>query len=123
MAIRPPTGGWPITIAGMLESAPAPVATLLEAANANDTEAFLAMFVEGAVVDDWGREFAGTDAIRGWSDREFIGKHVSLKIDAIQQQGDLTVVTAQVGGDGFNGPSHFSFLIDGDLVARVTIRA
>jgi ketosteroid isomerase-like protein len=85
----------------MLESAPAPVATLLEAANANDTEAFLAKFAHGAVVDDWGREFAGTDAIREWSDREFIGKHVSLKIDAIQQQGDLTVVTARVGGDGF----------------------
>ena len=106
----------------MLESAPAPVATLLEAANANDTEAFLAKFADGAVVDDWGREFAGTDAIREWSAREFIGKHVSLKIDAIQQQGDLTVVTARVGGDGFNGPSHFGFLIDGDLVSRMTIR-
>lgn len=107
----------------MLESAPGPDATLLEAANANDTEAFLAVFAEGAVVDDWGREFAGTDAIRGWSDREFIGKHVSLKIDAIQQQRDLTVVTALVGGYGFNGPSHFSFLIEGDLVSRMTICA
>ena len=29
--------------AGMFDSAPAPVAALLEAANANDTEAFLAM--------------------------------------------------------------------------------
>jgi hypothetical protein len=110
-------------MAGMLESTPAPVARLLEAANANDTDAFLAMFVDGGVVDDWGREFAGTDAIRGWSDREFIGKHVSLEIDAVEQQGDLTVVTSQVGGDGFNGPSHFSFLIEGDLVSRMTIRA
>jgi hypothetical protein len=107
----------------MLDSAPAPVAALLEAANANDTEAFLATFVEGAVVDDWGREFAGTDAIKAWSDREFIGKHVSLKIDVIQQQRDLTVVTARVRGDGFNGPSHFSFLMEGELVSRMTIRA
>jgi ketosteroid isomerase-like protein len=108
---------------GMLEPAPRPVARLLEAANANDTEAFLATFVEDGVVDDWGREFAGYDAIRGWSDREFIGKHVSLEIREIQQQGDLTVVTAEVGGDGFNGPSHFSFAVDGDLVSRMTIRA
>ena len=107
----------------MPESAQAPVAALLEAANAHDTEAFLALFAERGVVDDWGREFAGSDAIRGWSDREFIGKHVNLRIDAIQQEGDLTVVTAQVGGDGFNGPSHFSFLVEGDLVARMTIRA
>jgi hypothetical protein len=73
------------------------------------------------------RTFAGTDAvagtaaIRGWSDREVVGQHV--KIDATQQQGDPTVVTAQVGGDGFNRPSHFSFLIDGDLMSRVTTRA
>jgi ketosteroid isomerase-like protein len=106
-----------------LDSVPAPVTKLLDAANAHDTGAFLDIFVDGAVVDDWGREFVGTDAIRRWSDREFIGKHVTLKIGAIRQQGDLTVVTAQVGGDGFNGPSNFSFLIDGDLVSRMTIRA
>lgn len=107
----------------MLESAPGPDATLLEAANANDTEAFLAVFAEGAVVDDWGREFAGTDAIRGWSDREFIGKQVSLDVQAVEQDGDRTVVTAEVGGNGFNGPSHFSFLVDGNRVSRMTIRA
>jgi hypothetical protein len=107
----------------MPEAAPPPVARLLDAANANDTEAFLAAFADGGVVDDWGREFAGADAIRGWSDREFIGKRVSLEIEDIQRQGDLTVVTAQVGGDGFNGPSHFSFSVDGDAVSRMTIRA
>jgi hypothetical protein len=107
----------------MSEGAPAPVARLLEAANANDTEAFLATFIDGGVVDDWGREFAGADAIRGWSDREFIGKRVSLDVRAVEQQDDATVVTAEVGGDGFNGPSHFSFLVDGDRVSRMMIRA
>jgi hypothetical protein len=107
----------------MLESAPTAVARLLEAANANDTEAFLAAFVDGGVVDDWGREFVGTDAIRGWSDREFIGKRVTLDVRGVEQDGEATVVTAQVGGDGFNGPSHFSFLVDRDLVSRMTIRA
>jgi hypothetical protein len=110
-------------MASMVESAAAPVAKLLEAANANDTEAFLATFVDGGVVDDWGREFVGTDAIRGWSDREFIGKHVSLEIRDIERQGDTTVVAAQAGGDGFNGPSHFSFSVDRGLVSRMTIRA
>jgi hypothetical protein len=104
-------------------STPAAVAKLLEAANANDTEAFLATFVRDGVVDDWGREFVGADAIRGWSDSEFIGKRVSLEVRDVQHQGELTVVTAEVGGDGFNGPSHFSFSIDGDLVSRMTIRA
>jgi hypothetical protein len=107
----------------MLGSPPAPVAKLLQAANANDTEAFLATFTDGGVVDDWGREFVGTDAIKGWSDQEFIGTHVTLDIRGIEQDGEAIVVTADVGGDGFNGPSHFSFLVDGDLVSRMTIRA
>lgn len=107
----------------VFEAAPAPVARLLEAANSNDTEAFLATFVDGGVVDDWGREFVGAQAIRGWSDREFIGQRVSLEIRAVDQRGDATVVTAEVGGDGFNGPSHFSFQVDGDRVSRMTIRA
>jgi SnoaL-like protein len=110
-------------MAPMLESAPAPVAKLLEAANANDTDTFLATFVDDGVVDDGGREFVGTDAIREWSDREFIGKHVSLEIHGIEQDGEATVVTADVGGEGFNGPSHFSFLLDGDRVSRMTITA
>lgn len=110
-------------MASVLESAPAPVASLLVSANANDTEAFLATFVNGGVVDDWGREFVGADAIRGWSDREFIGKRVSLEIRAIERDREATVVTADVGGEGFNGPSHFSFLVNGDRIARMTIRA
>jgi ketosteroid isomerase-like protein len=123
MAIRGRAAAAQVAMVSTPDSAPAPVAKLLDAANAHDTEAFLDTFVDAAVVDDWGREFVGTEAIRTWSDREFIGKHVTLKIGAIRLQGELTVVTAQVGGEGFNGRSHFSFLIDGDLVSRMTIRA
>jgi hypothetical protein len=102
---------------------PAPVAALLTAANAHDVDAFLASFAAEGVVDDWGREFRGAGAIRGWSDKEFIGVQVSLEVTAVEQRGDATVVTAQVGGSGFNGPSHFAFAVDGDRVARMTIRA
>lgn len=101
---------------------PTPVQQLLDAANANDIDAFLAGFTEAGAVDDWGREFRGADAIRGWSDDEFIGKQVSLKVTEVADRKGETVVTAQVGGNGFNGPSHFSFRVDGDLVARMTIR-
>ena len=106
----------------MTEALPEPVDGLLEAANANDVDAFLAIFIEDGVVDDWGREFVGRAAIRSWSDREFIGKRVSLDVRGVERDGDATVVTAEVGGDGFNGPSHFSFLVDRDRVSRMTIR-
>lgn len=99
------------------------VARLLDAANANDLDAFLAGFTEDGVVDDWGREFRGADRITAWSDAEFIGKRVSLAVERVERQGDTTVVTAQVGGDGFNGPSHFAFEVRDGRVARMTIRA
>jgi ketosteroid isomerase-like protein len=102
---------------------PAPVASALEAANAIDTAAFLACFTPDGVVDDWGREFRGPDAIRAWSDREFIGVHVSLDLTAVERDGDAITVTATVDGDGFNGPSHFTFRVHGNRVARMTIRA
>ncbi len=101
---------------------PAAVQRLLDAANAGDIDAFLAGFTEDGVVDDWGREFRGADAIRGWSDNEFIGKQVSLDVTEVTAKSGETVVSAEVGGNGFNGPSHFSFRVAGDLVSRMTIR-
>ena len=52
-----------------------------------------------------------------------IGKQVTLDVTAVEQDGDRTEVTAQVGGNGFTGPSHFTFDSEGPLLARMTIRA
>ena len=62
----------------MTDELPRPVRTLVDAANAGDTEAFLGSFTADGVVDDWGREFRGASEIRGWSDGEFIGVAVEL---------------------------------------------
>jgi hypothetical protein len=75
------------------------------------------------VVDDWGREFRGPDEIRAWSDQEFIGVQVSLEVTDVEQEDQATTVTATVGGDGFNGPSHFTFSVRDERVTRMTIRA
>ena len=106
-----------------MDSVPDVVQVLLDAANRGDIDAFLDAFGAGGVVDDWGREFAGRDAIRRWSDAEFIGIQVSLAVTGVENDGARTVVGAEVGGNGFNGPSHFSFDVDGPKVARMTIRA
>jgi ketosteroid isomerase-like protein len=106
-----------------MNDVPQPVATLIDAANANDTDGFLASLTSDAVVDDWGREFRGPDAIRGWSDSEFIGVDVTLDVTDVEQADGATTVTAMVGGKGFNGPSHFTFRLDGDRVALMQIRA
>ena len=106
----------------MTDAPPEPVARLLTAANDHDTDAFLASFTDDGVVDDWGREFAGADAIRGWSDKEFIGVGVVLTVTDVTTDGDVTTVAANVGGSGFNGPSHFMFAVRDGLVSRMTIR-
>ncbi|GAA0449828.1 hypothetical protein Ade02nite_58900 [Paractinoplanes deccanensis] len=100
-----------------------PVKRAVDAANANDIDAFLASFTDDGVVDDWGREFRGAERIRGWSDNEFIGKQVALTVQTIRKHGDETTITAQVGGNGYTGPSHFTFRVEGDRVSRMTIRA
>src|SRR4051812_46655342 len=119
LAVRPPRRNTRQTMTEL----PEPVARALDAANTGDTDAFLACFTPDGVVDDWGREFRGPEEIRGWSDREFIGVHVSLDVTDVEQQEGATTVTASVGGEGFNGPSHFTFAVDRDRLARMTIRA
>jgi hypothetical protein len=102
---------------------PGAVQAAVDAANRGDVEAFLGVFDEAGVVDDWGREFAGRNAIRRWSDAEFIGEQVTLAVVGVEHDGARLVVAAEVGGDGFNGPSHFGFDLDGPKITRMTIRA
>ena len=75
------------------------------------------------MVDDWGREFRGHEAIRRWSDGENIGVHATFEVTDVAVENGTWVVTATVGGDGFNGPSHFTFQIAGELITRMTISA
>ncbi|MBZ9645030.1 nuclear transport factor 2 family protein [Streptomyces sp. PSKA30] len=102
---------------------PEVVSTALDAANAHDTDAWLATFSDDGAVNDWGRVFTGHDAMRGWSDREFIGVDVTLRVTEAHTSGDTTTVHAQVGGDGFNGPSHFAFTVRSGQITLMSITA
>jgi SnoaL-like domain len=102
---------------------PPPVAAVVDAANRHDTPGFLSCFTDDGVVDDWGREFRGPDAIRAWSDAEFIGVEVRLDVDEVSLADETVTLRAEVGGHGYNGPSHFRFTVEGDRVARMEIRS
>ena len=82
---------------------PPPVQAVFDATNAGDTTAFLAAFAPNAVVDDWGREFHGRDAIKQWSDGENIGVHSTFEVTEVVSERGTYLVTANVGGGGFNG--------------------
>ena len=106
----------------MTDTVPEPVAQLIAATNSPDLETFLDTFTSDGVVDDWGRTFLGRTEIRHWSDNEYLGKQVTLEVTSVQNTPTEAIVVAQVGGNGFNGPSTFSFLLSGNKIQRMTIR-
>lgn len=104
---------------------PAPVHEAFDATNDGDLERFVAAFAADGTVDDWGREFTGPEAIADWSRRESIGVAQTFAVTDVREQGEDVVVTADVGGDGFNGPSTFTFRLapDAATIQRMTITA
>jgi hypothetical protein len=106
------------------QNLPSIVAEAVDAANAHDTDAFLACFAADGVVNDWGSQYRGVDEIRVWSDREFIGVDVQLSdlVASIDASGRIAVRT-QVGGRGYNGPGTFTFTVHDDRITLMHITA
>jgi len=105
------------------DSIPTAVRRVLTAIDEQDTDAFVAAFAQDGFVDDWGRQFRGPEQIRSWSDNELIGKHATFSATQVSTPGNPITLLTQVGGDGFNGPSHFTFSVQGDEIASMTITA
>ncbi|MBB6172038.1 hypothetical protein HNR23_002098 [Nocardiopsis mwathae] len=102
---------------------PPPLDRFWAAVNNGDSPGFLDFFGADGVVNDWGREFKGRHEISGWNDREFIGVNMRFDAHNVEQRGSETVVTGQVTSDGFNGPSTFTFVLDGDQIKLMRITA
>jgi hypothetical protein len=104
-------------------TAPAIIDQVLAAVNAGDTSAFLDLFLESGSVDDWGSIYRGPDQIRTWSDRELIGVNAHFDLRSSDQHGDIASMMVEVGGDGFKGPSRFTFTLEGDRIRQMKITA
>ena len=100
-----------------------PVREFVEAVNAHDEQVFLDAFAGPGVVDDWGREFVGREAIKGWSDEEFIGAQGTMEVQQVDVRDDgRVIVVADWRSNHANGLSEFGFGVEGDAVTRLTIR-
>jgi SnoaL-like domain len=102
---------------------PVVITAFLDAVNAADTDALLALFHDRGEVNDWGSRYIGHEQIRAWSDRELIGANATLRMLSSEQHGNEVGVRVQVGGDGFNGPSRFVFTMDGAKATEMRITA
>jgi hypothetical protein len=71
---------------------PAIVAEHIAAVNAMDTDRIVATFTPDAYVNDNRREIWGTDAIRAFMAKEFVGDHVTMEVrEVIDHYGDIIV--------------------------------
>jgi hypothetical protein len=71
---------------------PAIVAEYIAAVNALDTERIVATFAPDAYVNDNRREIWGTDAIRAFFAKEFVGDHVTMEVrEVVDHYGDILV--------------------------------
>lgn len=78
----------------------APVAAAyVRAVNDHNPKAFNALFADGAVVNDAGREFCGLAAIKAWSDREIFDAQVTLEVLGVSDCDGETMVTTKVVGN------------------------
>jgi hypothetical protein len=74
-------------------------AAYVRSINTHDRGAFLPLFDASAVVDDAGREFRGTDAIKAWSDREIFDARVTLEVLDVAGGDAETVIMTKVDGN------------------------
>jgi ketosteroid isomerase-like protein len=108
---------------------PPPIAALVEATNAHDTEAFLATFTEDAVLTDEGHNYRGAAAIKEWSDRQYIGTQVTLDVTGVDYRDGKIVVTANVDGnfpkDGLPDPFSMDlhFAVEKSKIVALSMRA
>ena len=76
----------------LIASLPPVVAEHIAAVNAFDTERIVATFAPDAYVNDNRREIWGTDAIRAFMAKEFVGDHVTMDVrEVIDHYGDVIV--------------------------------
>lgn len=101
---------------------PEPVASFVEAVNAQDEQAFLDAFTDDGFVDDWGRIFTGREEIKGWSDEEFLGADGTLTPQETTVDGLLVTIVGDWRSTHANGLSRFTFDVKGDRIGSMTIR-
>jgi hypothetical protein len=100
---------------------PEPVASFLAAVAAHDRTAFDRFFTADPTVDDWGKVMSGLEAVKSWSDTEFIGSEPSLVITAVSVADGSVSVVCDWTSNHANGPSNFRFGLDGDRISTMTI--
>lgn len=104
-----------------------PVANFIDATNKHDIGKLITIFTEQAVLTDEAIEYHGKDAIRQWSDKQFIGANTTIIANEIIEIDGQIVVNFTVDGDftkyGITEPFKldFYFTLGEDGIQSLTI--
>ena len=107
---------------------PQTFAAYIQAINNHDAATFIALFADGAAVNDVGREFRGPAAIKAWSDREIFDAQVTLQAIDVSDRDGETIVTTKVDGNfdrtGLPDPViiNHHIKVQGDKIVGLTCR-
>lgn len=110
-----------------LQALPKPIEDFVEATNKLDTRGLLATFTDQVVLTDEGIKYSGKDAIKKWSEKQYIGAKATIVVDKISEIDNQTVVTFTVGGDfasfGITKPFEldFYFTIEAEKIRSLAI--
>jgi ketosteroid isomerase-like protein len=106
---------------------PAVIKAFIKATNDHDGDAYMGTFAKDALVNDFARNFWGTQAIKEWSDTEIIGDKVTFEIDeVVVHYGDF-IITALTDGnyDKSKSPDptylDYYFSLDGEKIVKLII--
>ena len=101
---------------------PHPIDRFVQAVNQGDSQTFLSFFPKDGVVIDSGWRFAGHDAVRRWSDHEFIGAHGRMTVKKVEQKKNVVTVRADWKSNFYTGAARFEFVLDGEQVRELRIK-
>ena len=76
-----------------------PIADFVKAINERNSDDFLAVFTDSAVITDEGHEYQGIDAIKEWNDEKNIGAEITLSPLDLSDRDGKTCLTAEVDGN------------------------
>ena len=106
---------------------PKPIATFIEATNKHNSQEFLNVIADTAVIHDEGHDYHGIAEIKEWSDEKVFGAKVTLEPLKIIDQPGNTVITMKIDGNfdktGLPDPliMDFHFTIDSDKISGLSI--
>ena len=106
-----------------IEQLPAAIRGFLDAQEARDPDAALAVLTADAVISDVGESFAGEQALRRFITEAGAEFTVTSEITRVARDGETWVVGHHLEGDfpGGKADLDYRFTLDGDRVRRLDI--